>query len=210
MSSSDMPILLKVFQYNMSTELPWSIIVFMMTKLVTSIVTTMGSSCLGFMFLKSAFVKSIGGRSLLLLLLMEYTKLTARKCLFREDEVVPPLRNPRILCLLLPYGHGSSEVPSFSAFSSSSFVPCGFSTYFLLLSSICSGFSIFMTCSDETSQMTLLYEFFDLIFQSPTIFCSVPKIVMVPAMFGMIHTLQGGGSARCSKMIGIECFFHGF
>ena len=97
-----MPIFLKVFQYRISTELPWSIRVFMMTKLATSMVTTIGSSCLGFMFLKSAFVKSIGGRSLLLLLLMEYTELTAQRCLFREDDVVPPPAKPPAIVFITP------------------------------------------------------------------------------------------------------------
>ena len=97
-----MPIFRKVFQYKISTELPWSIRIFMMTKLATSMVTTIGSSCFRFMFLKSEFVKSMGGRSLLLLLLMEYTELTARRCLFREDDVVPPPTKPPAIVFMTP------------------------------------------------------------------------------------------------------------
>jgi len=74
----------------------------MMTKLATSMVTTIGSSCLGFMFLKSEFVKSMGGRSVLLLLLMEYTELTARRCLFQEDDVVPPPAKPPTIMFITP------------------------------------------------------------------------------------------------------------
>ena len=119
-----------------------------------------------------------------------------------------PCKTPDNCVYYPPYGHGSSTVSSFSVFSVPSFFPCGVPTYFFLLSDICPDFSIFMTCLDETSQMARLYEFFDLFFQGPTIFRSVPKIAMVPTMLGLIRTLRGGGSAQCSKMIDIECFFH--
>lgn len=165
----------------------------------------MGSLCLGFMFLKFAFVKSISGRSLLLLLLMEYTKLTARRCLFRKDDVVPPPAKPPPIVFISPrtaWFVGSFFLLGLVAHSSR----C--SSVLLASFDICSNSSVFPACLDEMSQMTCLYEFFNLVFQGPTISRRVPKVAVVPTMLGLMRTLRGGSFAWCFKKIGTKGFFH--
>ena len=102
--------LLKVFQYKISTKLPWSTSTFLTAKFSTSIVMTMGSSWLGSVPWKSESEKVMGGILLIVLPATACTDWTALRCLFLDEDDLPPPANPLDMVLIVPCKGGLSSV----------------------------------------------------------------------------------------------------
>ena len=99
----------KVFQYMISTELPWSISTFFTAKFSSSMVMTTGSSWLGSTPWKSESLKVIGGILLLGPLQMAWTDRTALRCFFLEEEEHPPPAKPPDMVFIVPLKGGLSS-----------------------------------------------------------------------------------------------------
>ena len=107
---------LKVFEYNMSTELPWSTRVFLIVKLSISTYIIIGLSCVGSIPLKSSSVNVIGG--ILGRAETRFNWWTARRCFLRALLELPPPANPPAMVLI------TSRPLRVSACGGSSLRPC--------------------------------------------------------------------------------------
>jgi len=115
-----------VFQYRMSTELPWSTNVFSTTKFATSMVITIGSSYSRSMPWKSFTVNVMLAILRRLRQLIMLTLWITLKCLLRVNYVVLPPPNPLDMVLIMaqaraPWCLGASFSRSFRPHSAFSF-----------------------------------------------------------------------------------------
>ena len=91
-------IFLKVIQYRISTELPWSTKTLVMVNLSISSVITMGSSWAESIAVKSSSMNVIQGILSRLLVDTKWTDRTTQKCFFRvELEHSPPTKPSAII-----------------------------------------------------------------------------------------------------------------
>lgn len=91
---------LKVFQYSMSIELPWSTNVFIIAKFFALVVMTMGSFWVGLMSLKSTSIKIIEGILRWVEDVTTFTDCTAQRCHFLVEFNAPPTVNPPTVVLM--------------------------------------------------------------------------------------------------------------